>query len=66
MASSMWPGVAFSTDDRAVGASPVMNAPGECVAAIQVPAPTGTAVFTKAGLGVEVRQAAAALAPWLG
>ncbi|WP_107775112.1 IclR family transcriptional regulator [Nocardioides sediminis] len=60
-------GVAFSTDERVVGASsvaaPVMNASGECVAAIQVAGPTGTEIFSDmSGLGVEVRQAAAALA----
>lgn len=60
-------GVAFSTDERVVGASsvaaPVLNAAGECVAALQVAGPTGTEVFDDAAaLGIEVRQAAAALA----
>ena len=60
-------GVAYSTDERVVGASsvaaPVINTSGECIAAIQVAGPAGTEIFAdKAGLGVEVRQAAAALA----
>jgi IclR family acetate operon transcriptional repressor len=64
-------GVAFSTDERVVGASsvsaPVMNASGDCVGAIQVAGPAGTEIFADmGGLGIEVRQAAAALAARLG
>lgn len=60
-------GVAFSTDERVVGtssaAAPVLNAAGECIAAIQVAGPASDASFAdQAALGVEVRQAAAALA----
>jgi IclR family acetate operon transcriptional repressor len=60
-------GVAFSTDERVVGtssvAAPVFNADGQCIAIVQVAGPASDPAFTdRSSLGVEVRQAAAALA----
>lgn len=60
-------GVAFSTDERVVGASsaaaPVITEDGTCIAAVQVAGPSTDEAFKDAAaLGVEVRQAAAALA----
>ncbi|KRF03276.1 hypothetical protein ASG88_22290 [Nocardioides sp. Soil777] len=64
-------GVAFSTDERVVGtssaAAPVIVQDGRCIAAVQVAGPSTDDAFSdSASLGVEVRQAAAALAARLG
>jgi DNA-binding IclR family transcriptional regulator len=60
-------GVAFSTDERVVGtssvAAPVIAHDGTCIAAVQVAGPSGAAAFSdNTAIGVEVRQAASALA----
>jgi DNA-binding IclR family transcriptional regulator len=60
-------GVAYSTDERVVGtssvAAPVIDREGRCIAAVQVAGPSTAEVFADPTLlGVEARQAAAALA----